>query len=125
MQGKRPTIASLNGIVAAAHPLAAQAGVRALGQGGNAFDAAAATAAALNVVEPYMSGLSGMGMATCYVAAEQPVRTLDFVTPVPCNFPAGRFKARAELKRGAQGCGTPSNLAGWCELVRAYGEKTL
>jgi gamma-glutamyltranspeptidase/glutathione hydrolase len=125
MQGKRPTIASLNGIVAAAHPLAAQAGVRVLGQGGNAFDAAAATAAALNVVEPYMSGLSGMGMATCYIAAEQRVRTLDFVTPVPRNFPAGRFKARAELKRGAQGCGTPSNLAGWCELVRAYGRKTL
>jgi gamma-glutamyltranspeptidase / glutathione hydrolase len=123
MEGKRPTVASLNGIVAAAQPLAAQAGVRALAQGGNAFDAAAAVAAALNVVEPYMSGLAGMGMATCYVAKERRVRTLDFVPPVPRQFPAGRFKLRAELKRGAQGSGTPGNLAGWHELVRAHGRK--
>jgi len=125
MEGKRSTIASLNGIVAAAHPLAAQAGVRVMAAGGNAFDAAAAVAAALNVVEPYMSGLAGMGMATCYVAKEKRVRTLDFVPPVPRKFPTGRFKERAELKRGAQGCGTPGNLAGWCELVRAYGRRPL
>jgi gamma-glutamyltranspeptidase / glutathione hydrolase len=72
MEGKRSIIASLNGIVAAAHPLAAQAGARVMAQGGNAFDAAAAVAAALNVVEPYMSGLAGMGMATCYVAETRP-----------------------------------------------------
>lgn len=123
MEGKRATVASLNGIVAAAQPLAAQAGVRVLAQGGNAFDAAAAVAAALNVVEPYMSGLAGMGMATCYVAKERRVRTLDFVPRVPRQFPAGRFKLRADLKRGAQGAGSPGNLAGWFELVRAYGRK--
>ena len=125
MEGKRSTIASLNGIVAAAHPLAAQAGTRVMAAGGNAFDAAAAVAAALNVVEPYMSGLAGMGMATCYVARERRVRTLDFVPRVPRKFPTGRFSARAELKRGAQGAGTPGNLAGWCELVLAYGTKPL
>jgi gamma-glutamyltranspeptidase / glutathione hydrolase len=125
MDGKRPTVASLNGIVAAAHPLAAQAGVRLLAEGGNAFDAAAATAAALNVVEPYMSGLGGMGMATCYIAEERRIRTLDFVTRVPSRFPLDRFKERAELARGGQGAGTPGSLAGWCELVRAHGRKTL
>jgi gamma-glutamyltranspeptidase/glutathione hydrolase len=62
MHGRRPTISSTKGVVAAAHPLAAQAGARLLAQGGNAFDAAAATAAALNVVEPYMSGLAGQGL---------------------------------------------------------------
>src|SRR5476649_858606 len=66
--GKRPTIASRHGMVAAAHPLAAAAGARILSNGGNAFDAAAATATALNVVEPYMSGIAGQGLATCYVA---------------------------------------------------------
>src|SRR5437016_1324524 len=125
MEGKRSTIASLGGIVAAAHPLAAQAGARVMAQGGNAFDAAAAVAAALNVVEPYMSGLAGMGMATCYVAKERRARTLDFVTRVPSRFPAGRFTARMELRRGAHSCGAPGNLAGWCELLRAYGKKTL
>jgi gamma-glutamyltranspeptidase/glutathione hydrolase len=125
MDGKRPTVASLNGIVAAAHPHAAFAGIRLLAEGGNAFDAAAATAAALNVVEPYMSGLAGMGMATCRIAAEGRIRTLDFVPPVPSRFPEGRFKERAELTRGIHGCGTPGNLAGWCELVRAYGRKRL
>ncbi|MBV9111875.1 MAG: gamma-glutamyltransferase [Hyphomicrobiales bacterium] len=125
MDGKHPTVASLNGIVAAAHPQAALAGARLLAEGGNAFDAAAATAAALNVVEPYMSGLAGMGMATCRIAAAKRIRTLDFVTRVPSRFPQGKFKERTELARGAQGCGTPGNLAGWCELVRAYGRKTL
>ena len=68
MQRSRPTISSLHGMVAAAHPLAAQAGARLLRAGGNAFDAAAAVAAALNVVEPYMSGLAGEGIAI-HVAA--------------------------------------------------------
>ena len=83
MHGRRPTMTSRHGMVAAAHPLAAQAGARVLAQGGNAFDAAAATAAALNVVEPFMSGLAGHGLATMWVAAEQRVRVLDFVPPVP------------------------------------------
>ncbi|HKU95014.1 MAG TPA: gamma-glutamyltransferase [Vineibacter sp.] len=125
MHGKRPTLSSLHGIVAAAHPLAAQAGARTLGNGGNAFDAAAATAAALNVVEPYMSGLGGLGYATCYVAAEGRVRTLNFVNPIPRRFPVERFSQREELQRGALSVGTPGNLGGWCEMVRAYGRKAL
>ena len=125
MDGKRPSVSSLRGIVAAAHPQAAQAGAAILRAGGNAFDAAAATAAALNVVEPYMSGLAGMGMATCYIAAEQRVRTLDFITRVPSEFPAGRFTDREQLSRGPIATGTPGNLAGWCELVSRYGRKQL
>jgi gamma-glutamyltranspeptidase/glutathione hydrolase len=125
VDGKRPSVSSLRGIVAAAHPQAAQAGAAILRSGGNAFDAAAATAAALNVVEPYMSGLAGMGMATCYIAAEQRVRTLDFITRVPSEFPAGRFTDREQLSRGPIATGTPGNLAGWCELVRRHGSKSL
>ena len=86
MFGLRPTVMSRRGMVAAAHPLAAQAGARILGSGGNAFDAAVATAAALDVVEPYMSGLAGMGVATIYVAAERRVRCLDFIPNVPLQF---------------------------------------
>ena len=123
MHGKRPTMFSLHGMVAAAHPLAAQAGAKLLASGGNAFDAAAATAAALNVVEPYMSGLAGLGYATCYMAAERQVRVLDFAPPVPCKLPVERFKERRDLQRGALSVGTPGNLAGWAELVRVHGRK--
>ena len=66
-----------------------------------------------------------MGMATCYVAAEKRVRTLDFITRVPLEFPAGKFSSREELARGPIATGTPGNLAGWCELVRTYGKKSL
>src|SRR6266849_4702017 len=123
--GKRPTIASRHGMVAAAHPLAAAAGARILGNGGTAFDAAAATAAALNVVEPYMSGLAGRGVATCYIAKERRVRTLDFVAPIPKNFPVDKLSRREQLARGALGVGAPGNLAGWCELVQSHGRKAL
>jgi gamma-glutamyltranspeptidase/glutathione hydrolase len=125
MDGKRPTIASLHGIVAAAHYLAAQAGAQLLSQGGNAFDAAVATAATLNVVEPYNSGLAGRGMASCFVAAERRIRTLDFRTRVPGQFPTGRFSRRSELERGPFAAGVPGALAGWCELLGTYGRKTL
>ena len=123
--GKRPTITSQHGMVAAAHPLAAAAGARILSNGGNAFDAAAATAAALNVVEPYMSGLAGRGMATVYVAKERRVRSLDFVTQIPKAFPVDKLSNREQLIRGPIPVGAPGNLGGWCEMVSTYGTKKL
>jgi len=123
--GKRPTIASRHGVVAAAHPLAAAAGARVLGNGGNAFDAAAATAATLNVVEPYMSGLAGLGAATCYIAAEKRVRSLDYMTHIPYKFPLERLRRREDVLRGPVAVGAPGNLGGWCEMVSAYGTKKL
>ena len=125
MHGRRPTIQSRHGMVAAAHPLAAQAGARLLIQGGNAFDAIAATVAALNVVEPFMSSLSGMGSATLWSAAEGRVRVLDFVPPIQTSFPAERFSQRSDLERGPHAVAMPGNLAGWCELASRYGRKPL
>lgn len=121
MDGRRPTISSTNGIVAAAHPHAAAAGARILGQGGTAFDAAVATAAALNVVEPFMSSLAGQGLATCWIAKEKRVRTLNFVPRIPAKFPVDRLSQRSQLARGPVSVGVPGNLAGWAEMMRAYG----
>ncbi len=125
MSTPRPTLYSRHGMIAAAHPLAAQAGARLLVQGGNAFDAAVAVASALNVVEPFMSGMAGMGLATMWVAAEQRVRVLDFVPPIPASFQSQRFSRRSDLEFGAAAVGTPGNLAGWAELCSRYGRKSL
>lgn len=125
MSGKRPTVSSRHGIVAAAHPLAASAGAQMLIKGGNAFDAIVATAAALNVVEPFMSSLAGMGLATCWIAKERRMQALNFVSPVPAEFPIDRFTEREALYRGAHAVGTPGNFGGWAEINARYGRLPL
>jgi gamma-glutamyltranspeptidase/glutathione hydrolase len=119
MDGHRPSVASRQGVVAAAHPLAAAAGARLLGKGGNAFDAAVAAAAAFGVVAPYAAGLGGVGTALCFVAADQRLRVLDYQGRAPAGFPT------LPPVRASRSAVAPTCLAGWYNLLSAHGTKTL
>src|SRR6202049_3869337 len=73
----RSEIMARNGLVTTVQPLAAQAGLQVLKQGGNAIDAAVATAAALNVVYPANTGIAGDLFAIIYIAKEHKVYQLN------------------------------------------------
>src|SRR5437867_10551246 len=80
----RPPAIGRNGVVAAAHGLAATAGLRVLCDGGSAIDAAVAVGAALGVVEPFMSGIGGGGgFMLIYEAATRTVHALDYLGSAP------------------------------------------
>ena len=76
----RPTH-SQKAMVASAHPLATQAGVAILQQGGNAIDAAVATTLAISVVEPFSAGIGGGGFMMTKMGTE--IRSLDFRERAP------------------------------------------
>lgn len=82
---RKPAVAGSGGVVAAQHRLAAEAGAEILGLGGNAIDAAVACAFALNVCEPWMSGLGGSGCAVVWSADEGRARALDFQGVLAAN----------------------------------------
>ena len=89
----RPLIIGRRGAVAANHPLAAQAGLLALRAGGNAADAAVATALALAVVEPMMSGLGGDGFYHVFDQASGRAVVFNGTGPAPQAATPERYAA--------------------------------
>jgi gamma-glutamyltranspeptidase/glutathione hydrolase len=82
-----------HGMVSTAHPLATDAGVRILAQGGTALDAAVAVAATLNVVEPMMSGVGGYGTILIYDAQSRRARFLNPSGRMPATLDSDMFRA--------------------------------
>jgi gamma-glutamyltranspeptidase/glutathione hydrolase len=117
----RTTVTGTRGMVAAAHPLAALAGLRILMQGGNAIDAAVATAAALNVVEPYMSGIAGVGYMHIYSAQQRAHKVLDYCGVSPKAADLSMIDDPKKHYRGPLASLVPGACAGWLEALQRYG----
>ena len=73
----RPVVRGTRGVVTAGHYLAATAGFRIMEQGGNAFDAAAATCICLNLLEPQNNGIGGEAPTLIYSAVEKKAYALS------------------------------------------------
>jgi gamma-glutamyltranspeptidase/glutathione hydrolase len=112
------------GVVATSQPLAAQAGLRILLQGGNAADAAVATAATLNVVEPMSTGMGGDAFVLIYWAQDRKVYALNASGRAPYAATLETFQ-RLGLKempvRGMLPVTVPGAPAGWADLVARFG----
>ncbi len=113
--------------VASDNPLASAAGAAILKAGGNAVDAACATALALGVVHPDSSGIGGGGFAVIYLAKSQKTYALDFRERAPAAItPASFFKdgkVQPELSRhGGLAVAVPGEVRGLAEMVRRWGK---
>lgn len=119
---------SRQGMAVSAHPLASEAGLAVLRQGGNAVDAAAATALAISVVEPFSAGIGGGGFLLLRRAETQTVQALDFRERAPKRATRdmyldkqGKVRPRASLD-GHLAAGIPGTVAGLYAVHREYGK---
>jgi len=126
----REPLIGQRGAVAADHELASRAGAEVLAQGGNAVDAAVATALALGVVQPAGSGLGGGGFLLLR-RKDGSVHALDFREVAPKRARADMYidartgKADAERsRRGGLAIGVPGEAAGFALALREYGSLT-
>jgi gamma-glutamyltranspeptidase len=120
MRSYRPVIIGRRGSVAANHPLAAQAGLLALRAGGNAVDAAVATALTLSVVEPMMSGLGGDGFYHVFDRASGRAVAFNGTGPAPAAATPERY-AGGIPRIGPLSVSVPGTVAGLDAMHRSFG----
>jgi gamma-glutamyltranspeptidase/glutathione hydrolase len=123
---RRSPVLGQRGMVAASQPLAVAAGLEILAQGGNAADAAIATAAALNVTEPTSTGIGGDCFALYYQSASRRVYALNGSGRAPASLTLERLQ-----RAGYTGelppyhpytITVPGACAGWFDLVSRFGQ---
>ncbi|SEI81369.1 gamma-glutamyltranspeptidase / glutathione hydrolase [Bhargavaea ginsengi] len=125
-RSQRHTVFAKNGVVATSQPLAAQAGIEIMRRGGNAIDAAIATAAALTVVEPTSNGIGGDAFALIWT--EGKLHGLNASGPASMDATAEKVKALGHEKMpvfGAVPVTVPGAPSAWAEVSRRFGKLSL
>jgi gamma-glutamyltranspeptidase/glutathione hydrolase len=130
----RSEVMARNGLVTTSQPLAAQAGLRILKEGGNAIDAAIAVASTLNLVEPMNTGLAGDVFAMVWIAKEKKLYVLNSSGMAPSGATLAHMNSLGyfgDPKNWGPGSGMPSGgittvtvpgaLWGWDALLKRFG----
>jgi gamma-glutamyltranspeptidase/glutathione hydrolase len=130
----RSEVMAQHGMVVTSQPLASQAGLQVLMHGGNAIDAAVASAAVLNVVEPMMVGVGGDLFAMIYIAKEKKIYVLNASGMAPTGATVARFNSlgyRWNPKNWGPNSGMPENgilpvtvpgaVWGWQAVLKRFG----
>ncbi|KHF38454.1 gamma-glutamyltransferase family protein [Halalkalibacter okhensis] len=124
---KRNVVYGNRGMVATSQPLAAQAGLQILKEGGNAIDAAIATAACLTVVEPTSNGIGSDAFALVWVKGE--LHGLNASGQAPQELTPEAMKAAGHEKELPKFGLTPVTVPGapgaWAELSEKFGKLPL
>jgi gamma-glutamyltranspeptidase / glutathione hydrolase len=120
----RPSVPGVHGLVTSANPLASMAGTRVLLDGGNAFDAAVAVAAVLNVVEPQSSSLAGNGFATIFEKKTGTVHSLHMAGAAPKALKVAEMTPQT-LNAGMKAAIVPGNMGGLIAMLERFGSKSL
>lgn len=131
-EAHRPVVMGRNGMVCSGQALASEAGIATLRRGGNAVDAAIAVAAALNVVEPGMSGVGGDGFVMVYrrggpdpdPALGGSVEVVNATGAAPLAATRAAYRDGIPM-RGIRSVSTPGLLDGWLEAHARHGRLKL
>lgn len=125
---RRSMVVARRGMVAASNPLAAQAGLQILRQGGNAADAAIATAAVLNVTEPASTGIGGDCFALFFDAKTGQVTALNGSGRAPAGLTIDLLKRQGLQEiplHSPHAVTVPGAVRGWEDLLSRHGRMTL
>lgn len=129
LEQTRSEVVARHGAVATSQPIAAQAGLRILQEGGNAVDAAVATAAVLGLIEPESAGLGGDMFAIYYSAKDRKLFGLNASGWSPQAWNLDYFHARGfdektgMPERGVNSISVPGAVEGWHRLLERFGTR--
>src|SRR5213593_4996246 len=122
----RPTVVAQHGMVAAGHPLAAEAGMRILKAGGNAIDAAMATWAVQGQVEPGMTGLGADMFVLIYLAKTGEVKFINGTGFAPQAATIDFYNSKGGIPdSGPLSISVPGAVGGAAMALQKYGTKPL